>query len=358
MTFAPVTASAPSGIEIAHSVQTDRAEWDAFVRQHPDGSFFHLSGWCEAIKSAYGYEPIYLTARRDSIIVGILPLIDVRAPLLGRSLISTAFTIGGGPIADDDEVLGALLDAAAVEGEKRRVHYAECRCNFNADNDWLKKPGISAVFRLAMPQDTDEALKAIPKRRRADVRKGLKAAESGQLAVRHDGSPETFYKLYSGSLRRLGTPVFSRKFLSSLLAQFITQSEISVVEHNGAPVAALLTFYFNEVALPYYVGANTQARAIHAFDFLYWTVMRRAVSKGCSVFDFGRSRIDSGAYQYKKLWGAEPEPLVYRTRLVTATSLPDISAGNPKFARISQLWPRLPLAVTNRLGPLLAPNFP
>jgi hypothetical protein len=86
--------------------------------------------------------------------------------------------------------------------------------------------------------------------------------------------------------------------------------------------------------------------------------MRRASEKGCTKFDFGRSKIDSGAYDYKKLWGIEPKPLTYRIKLVGDDALPDINADNPKFALFSKAWPHLPAFAANRLGPLLAPNFP
>ena len=139
---------------------------------------------------------------------------------------------------------------------------------------------------------------------------------------------------------------------------FSTETEISLVEYRGAPLAALLSFYFKDSVLPYYVGATDAARTVHAFDYIYWALMRRAAEKGCSRFDFGRSKINSGAYHYKKLWGIEPRPLFYRVNLANDDVLPDISANNPKFSAFSKIWPRLPAFAANRIGPILAPNFP
>jgi FemAB-related protein (PEP-CTERM system-associated) len=337
--------------------QIDRPEWDAYVRKHQKGSFFHLSGWCETVRDAYGYEPAYITARRNGSLAGIMPIVDVQAPLLGRSLISTAFTVGGGPLANDDEALKALLSAAIAAGEDKRVKYIECRSDFAADG-WILKPATHAGFKTALIADQADALAAIPRKRRAEIRKAIAAAESGELSIRHDGNADIFYELYAKSLKRLGTPVFPRQFLDALLGYFGEQSEISVVSSGGTPVCALLTFYHDDVALPYYVGAENNARALRAFDFLYWSAMRRAVARNCKIFDFGRSKIDSGPYHYKKLWGIEPQSLAYRIKMIKAAGLPNISPNNPKFVLFSQLWPRLPLAAANRLGPLLAPNFP
>lgn len=355
MTAAPVLR-APV-LEIKRSAHCDRARWDGYVRAHPQGSFFHLSGWGEAARRAYGYETHYLTADRNGTLAGVLALTEARTPLLGASLVSTAFAVGGGPLADDGEAMAALLEAAAALGREKRVNYIECRSGFAAPG-WREKTGLHANFDMPLAAGEAEAFAAVPRKRRADIRKALEAAQQGDLAIRHDGEPELFYRLYAQSLHRLGTPVFAKRFLDALLNEFTSQTEISIVEHLGKPAAALLSFYFKDAVLPYYVGATDEARECRAFDFLYWSVMRRAAAKGAARFDFGRSKIGDGAYHYKKLWGAEACSVSYRIKLINAPAMPDVTASNSKFAPFAKLWPHLPLGVANSLGPLLAPNFP
>lgn len=355
MTAAP--ALRPSSLEIRRDAFCDRAHWDGYVRAQTQGTFFHLSGWGEAAKRAYGYDVHYLTAERHGELAGVLMLTEARTPLLGASLVSTAFSVGGGPLADDEEARNALLDAAAALGAEKRVNYIECRSGFDAPG-WEEKSGLHAGFETPLITDEQEALAAIPRKRRAEIRKALKAADKGDITIRHDGDADLFYQLYAQSLHRLGTPVFPKRFLDTLLAEFPAETEISIVEHQGKPVAALLSFYFKDTVLPYYVGAGEDARASRAFDYLYWSVMRSAAGKGYTHFNFGRSKIGSGAYLYKKLWGIEPRPLSYQVKLIGADAMPDVNAKNPKFALFAKLWPHLPLPAANRLGPLLAPNFP
>ncbi|WP_375207170.1 FemAB family XrtA/PEP-CTERM system-associated protein [Hyphococcus sp.] len=352
---APITPGA--SLSISSSTECDGAEWDRFIRAHPDGTFFQLPGWGQAAKRAYGYETYYLTASKNGMLTGVLLLTYARTPLLGASLISTAFSVGGGPLATDVETLQALLDEAMRIGEEKKVRYIECRSDFEADG-WLGKSGAHAAFETPLLQKEEDALAAIPRKRRAEIRKAMDAANQGELKIRHDGEPDLFYRLYAKSLHRLGTPVFPQQFLHSLCDVFATNMEISIVEHRDEPVAALLSFYFKDRVLPYYIGATAKAREARAFDYIYWVVMRRAVEKGCAHFDFGRSKIGSGAYAYKKLWGIEPRPLSYRVKLIGADAMPDVNAKNPKFALFAKLWPHLPLPAANRIGPLLAPNFP
>lgn len=358
-----MTAPAPQRqsaqeVQVAQETVTDIAAWDRYVLAHPRGTFFHRAGWLAVAREAYDYEPLFLVARRAGAIVGVLPLIDVRAPLLGRSLISTAFTVGGGPLADDADVTSALLDAASEVGVERNARYIECRSDFDAGPDWLEKPSTSSSFTLPVIADEIDALTSVPKRRRADLRKAINSAIQGAISVRHDGDPALFYKFYASSMRRLGTPVYPKKFMQALVENFASDLTISIAESHGTPVGALLSFHHGSTILPYYVGAAEQSRSSFAFDYLYWRITRLAAARGYAMVDFGRSRNDSGPYVYKKLWGMKPQPLTYRIKLIGAADMPDINARNPKFEMLSQAWRRLPLAAANVLGPIIARNFP
>ncbi len=332
--------------------------WDDYVRRHPKGSFFHLYGWSKVIASTYGYQPIYLAAKSANDIVGLAPLIEVRAPLLGRSLVSTAFTVGGGPIGDDYSTIEKLANAAVVFGTKNNAQYIEFRSGNTKLDGWGAKTGQHASFQMNIPKDEAECLTLIPRKRRADLRKALAAEARGDVRVRFENNIEEFYPLYAASLRDLGTPIMPKRFLQEVLRVFGSAVEIAFIDSNGKVVAGLLSFYFGDRVLPYYVGSAPGARSSHAHDLLYWSMMRRAAARGGSVFDFGRSKIDSGAYKYKRSWGAMPTPLTYQYKLVGARETPNVSANNPKFKYFSNAWKKLPLPAANVLGPILAPNFP
>jgi len=352
------TDAVAAPIEITRCPRGEAPLWDRYVENHADGGFFHLYGWGEIIETAYGYEPYYLTARRGSRIVGVLPLIDVTAPLLGRSLISTAFTVGGGPLGDDDEVVAKLAAAAIALGEEKRVRYVELRSGEAALDGWRQKTGTYANFEMTLPLSEEDHLGLIPRRRRAEIRKALAAEDAGVLSLRLDGDADTFYRLYATSLRNHGTPIFPRKFLDELLRVFAGKMEISVVEVNGAPAATLLSFRFKDAYLPYYVGATAKARDVRAHEYQYWKVMRLCASRGIKTFNFGRSKVETGPYRFKKLWGAEPAPISYQYKLIAATDMPDVNPKNPKFELLTKLWRQLPLPIANAAGPILARNFP
>ena len=86
---------------------------------------------------------------------------------------------------------------------------------------------------------------------------------------------------------------------------------------------------------------------------MYWEVMRRAAERGCRVFDFGRSKVGTGAHAFKRNWGFEPAPLDYRYALRPGAAIPDNSPLNPKFRLFVEGWKRLPLPVANAVGPFI-----
>ena len=122
-------------------------------------------------------------------------------------------------------------------------------------------------------------------------------------------------------------------------------------------IASVMSFYFKDEILPYYGGGTDLARELKGNDFMYWEVMRRAVEKGVKIFDYGRSKIGTGSYSFKKNWGFTPEPIFYEFYLVKSSSVPDINPLNPKYQFFIAAWKRLPLAVSQWVGPWLSKDL-
>lgn len=325
------------------------SEWDAFVRSAPAATFCHLSGWKRVIESVFGHRCYYLVAHRGAEPVGVLPLTHVRTRLFGNFLVSTAFCVYGGPVAVDDAARGAL-DAEAVRlAEELDAEYLEFRSEVRSHPDWLCKDGVYATFRKPIAPDLETNMKAIPRKQRAMVRKGIAAGLTSEL----DAEVDRLHRIYAESVRNLGTPVFPKSLFRALKQEFADACDIVTIVRGREALASVMNFYFRDQVLPYYGGGTRSARAAAANDFMYWEVMRRACERGFRVFDFGRSKVGTGAYDFKRYWGFEPTPLVYEYKLVSATSLPDKSPLNPKYRLFIEMWKRLPIPVANLLGPVI-----
>ncbi|MGB0713319.1 MAG: FemAB family XrtA/PEP-CTERM system-associated protein [Gammaproteobacteria bacterium] len=332
----------------------DHAAWDAFVESHERGTFFHLADWSIVLKEAFGHTPHYLVAETDGAITGVLPLARNKSLLFGDALVSTPFCVYGGILAVDDPSARALRAEAARLATELGVDHLELRNRDVADcatgdEQWHRKE-LYVTFRRAISDDPDANLKAIPRKQRAMVRKGIKAG----LGFVIDEDTARFFAAYSESVRNLGTPVFSPRYFRVLRRVFGDRCEILTVEREGRTIASVMSFYFRDEVLPYYGGGVAEARQLKGNDYMYYALMNHAAGRGARLFDYGRSKSGAGSFSFKKNWGFEPEPLHYEYFLVKSKSVPDLNPNNPKYRLMIDLWKRLPLPVSRLLGPLIS----
>ena len=322
---------------------------DGFVADHPEAQLFHRPDWTKGIEQGTGQAARYLVAE-DSAgrLTGLLPLTRIRSPLFGSALVSTGFGVGGGIVAGTGMAVEALASAAWSLAEREGCPSVTLRGGRLPDG-WRREEGVYAGFVGGLGQDDEAILKSIPRKQRAEVRRSLALG----LEVRRGCGRATLadhYRVYSESVRNLGTPVFPRGLFEAMTKLWGEDSDIVTVYSEGKPVAAVLSLYFKGIVHPYWGGGTRDARALRANDLLYYSLMRHAAGRGCTGFDFGRSKVDTGAFAFKKNWGFEPRPLAYATKGAHRERDP----RSPRYRLQTAAWRRLPLPVANRLGPLLA----
>lgn len=326
------------------------ALWDRFVEAAPDATFFHRAGWRTVIERGFGHPCHFLLARREGRITGVLPLVHVSSRLFGNRLISSACCVYGGPVASDEASLEALNRAAAHLAADLEVGYLEYRLRRPSPRAWDRCSDLYATFRRALAPDVDANLRAVPRKRRAMVRKAI----AHGLTSEPDSDIDRFYPVYAQSVRNHGTPAYPRAYFRALLQVFGADCEILTVVGGQRPLASVLSFHFRGEVLPYHGGATGEGRRRAASDFMYWEVMRRACERGARVFDFGRSKTGTGAFAYKRIWGFEPQSLHHEYLLMRTSKRPEVNPLNPRYAALIALWRRLPLVVANALGPLIS----
>ncbi len=327
----------------------EKNQWDDYVNQHPEATFFHLYGWKQALENTFRHKCYYLYAIDGEKIVGVLPLGHIKSLLFGNTLISVPFAVYGGILADNDDVKGFLRQKACELAEALKVDHLEFR-NIKRENPQWPTKELYVYFKKELYDNDEDNLKAIPRKQRAMVRKGIKA----ELKYHIDKDVNTFFEAYSESVRNLGTPVFPRKLFKSLIDVFADKVDILTVTKDDVLVASVLSFYFKDQVLPYYGGGTAAARALKGNDFMYWALMQHAATKGIKWFDYGRSKEGTGSYSFKKNWGFEPTPLYYEYYLVNAKQVSEINPLNPKYQFFIKAWQKLPLKLSQYLGPILA----
>ncbi len=342
----------PAAITIRAAGPDDAAVLAALATG-PDASAFHRPEWHTAVQVATGHEAVPLLAERSGQAVAVLPLHVVHSPLFGRALVSTGFAVGGGMIGDA-AAAQPLYRAACELAVRRNCPTVELRGGpLPVGEGWHVKTDSHAGFVAPLAADDEAQLLAVPRKQRAEVRKGLALGMEVRVGAQA-ADRAMHYRVYAESVRNLGTPVFPRALFDAVLDHFGKDADILTVLHEGLPVASVLSLYHEGAVLPYWGGGVHAARALRANDVMYHALMNHARRRGCNRFDFGRSKVDSGAYHFKRNWGFVPQPLAYAHWTADGAPPRDVNPLSPRYQARIAMWRKLPLGVANRLGPWIA----
>ncbi|MFM9935479.1 MAG: FemAB family XrtA/PEP-CTERM system-associated protein [Novosphingobium sp.] len=343
----------PTLIKIRLADPGDRSAITRFVAEADGATPFHRPEWLEAVTRATGHKAHVLLAERGGDLTALLPLHAAGSPLFGRALVSTGFAVGGGVLGDADAA-PELFAAASELARRLSCPTVELRGGVMPEGElWHVKHDSHAGFVTPLAADDEAQLTAIPRKQRAEVRKGLANAMDVRIG-RGAADCAMHYAVYAESVRNLGTPVFPRALFAAVLDGFGEDADILTVLHEGQAVASVLSLYHRGAVMPYWGGGVHAARGLRANDVMYYALMCHARARGCGHFDFGRSKTNTGAYHFKRNWGFEPQPLGYATLTADGGPPRDVNPLSPRYKAKIALWQKLPLPIANRLGPLIA----
>ena len=351
------TASTAAGALLVRAARAaDDEARDRFVRAHPRGTIFHLAGWRRAVERAFAHEGLDLVAFRGDELVGVLPLMRCERPLFGAHLVSMPYAVYGGPLGAERQSELALVAEAARLARAEGAGRMELRCAEDLGLE-LVPSSLYAAFVHPLPERAADVMARMPKRARAEVRK---AAERHGLTL----SEGRWYlpdleKLFLSSKQSLGSPGLPREWFEALLEEFGEDVLVHAVHKDQRVIAATMSFVFRDTLLFYYIGTTPEAnREYSATNFLSTRLQELAVERGLKWFDLGRSRVDSGPYQFKLNQGFEPRVLPYRYLLVKSRSLPSFHPSNPRTESLRRAWAALPAWLVRSLSGTLMRYLP
>lgn len=334
---------------------SDRGEWDAFARDAPAGTLYHQLSWRRIFTREFRWDTHYLEARDASGIEGVLPLVRLKSRLFGDFLVSLPYVNYGGVLARSAEADRLLVAAASELAGSLGVSHLELRELTPRNTDWPARTDKVAMHS-SLEATEDLHWRKLSSKLRSQVRRPQKEGATTRV-----GGAELlpqFYAVFAHNMRDLGTPVYSRSFFATVVEELGEHADVVLVELNGAPVAAGILLHFRGRTEIPWASSLRSANRLGVNMLMYWACLQRAIERGSTVFDFGRSTRDSGTFQFKRQWGAEPVPLYWHYWLRDGGALPRLNPSNPRFAMAIAAWQRLPLWLANGLGPHIVRNLP
>jgi CelD/BcsL family acetyltransferase involved in cellulose biosynthesis len=287
--------------------------WDALVRRHRAAGAYHLGAWAEILRSAYGYRACYLGLEApDGTLLGGLPLMSTRGPVTGRRVRTLPVVPPAGPLADSDEDMRALLEAACRRTDAARAKVWTLHSRQGGLDRVLpelcERPK-NPTFVLPLDRDPDE-IRADWKKSASNLFRSVKKAEKAGVTVREAASladVRAFYALYARTMRRrrvVPRPYRQIKAAYELLPEGVFRMHLA--EHEGRIVAGSLWHSFGGTLDLLYNGSDERRLDCRPNHALYWHALRWGAESGHTELDFGPAKLGSGLADFKQQWSAEP----------------------------------------------------
>lgn len=331
------------------------ASWCEFVDAQKNAPAYCSAPWRNAIQSVFGHRTrVWVAESSSGEIIGGVPLTFFRSRLFGRFAVSVPYFNYGGVLTSYLNVAQDLLAELQQVCERENLDHIEIRTLQPAL--WPNSANEKVSMVLPLPENQQQLERQLGSKVRAQCKKAGRyqpVIRFGALDLLDD-----FYHVFATNMRDLGTPVYTKKWFATLLAQADITATIAVVYLADKPVSAGFLVGHNKVLEIPWASTIKSANAMDTNMWMYRQLLDYAVENGYRFFDFGRSSRDAGTYRFKKQWGAQPHEHYWYYLLPPGGRMPALNPSNPKYKLIIGAWKRLPVWLTKVIGPPLVKNIP
>lgn len=337
-------------MNIRLSAVTDELAWDQYVSTHPDATPYHRFAWVKSIEQAYHHKNISFIALEGDSVVGVLPCISMKKPFANTMFCSLPYCDLGFCLANNETIQKALITEAIKHLKSLKGTTFEYRDTSSVATDETTLDGKKVRMLLPLPETSEALMSGFKSKLRSQIRKSEKNGLTFEIA----SSPKNiddFYQIFSINMRKLGSPVHSKKWFETIFNNYADNIILSVVYAENTPIGAgIVLTNGNKACIPW-ASTVSEYNRLAPNMMLYWSLLQHVADTSISEFDFGRSTYNEGTYKFKRQWGAVPTPLKW-SNLNSDIKNHDEAAGTSKTRElVENIWSKLPLKVTTVIGP-------
>ncbi len=331
----------------------DQSRWDQYIKNHAAASPYHFYAWGQSVEEAYGHKKYYLMVE-DQGIAGVLPLIHMKPFWGSGGLVSLPFCDLGGVLADGSAAADLLYREALSLARHLNEGFVEFRTSL-LQMDSGQQEVQTKSHKVRMVMDITQEAEVIWGNFKSKLRSQVRKSEKNGCIFQWGGLEylDVFYDVFSLNMRDLGSPVHSRAWFEAIIKNYGSDLKMGLVSFKGENIGVgLILCHPNRVSIPW---ASTLRAYNHLSPnmLLYWQFIQYAAEQGYSQFDFGRSSPNEGTYKFKAQWGAKPIGLHWHYWMFNGKKIDRESSGSAKRQWFEKVWQKMPLTLTNTLGPLI-----
>jgi hypothetical protein len=344
---------------------TARRAWDEAVRNSPDATVFHTTGWMDVIRHGLGLTPrfAYLPGAHGSV-RSLVPLFCAGGWARPQRWLNLPQSCPADPLAaeagDIEPLLEQLAASAAEQGASALVLRTPLRAKTAMPEGWelrREEPLLHHVINFAGATDI-RSLPNIQRRHREKFQSTQRRLESAGISVRLARLEDAAYfarTVHHVSLRRHGHLPMPTRFFQAIL-EFLPETGrlVSIGPRDGPALGFTVTLWsFGRANFLYGSGLPSPAAA-DAYRVCLGSEIDAAIRAGLSQFDFHETgRDQEGLIVSKERWGAERVDGSYLVMARNGASSGLRNVSSRAFAVVQRLFRHVPVAVSLRIaGPL------
>jgi len=303
-------AAAPVGSVTVRFVDPlDDPGWDKKIAQFGCATLFHSAAWCRVLKDTYALRPLYAVAEKESVLSGVLPVMEANNLPRGRRGVSLPFTDECCALGGDAQVIDQMTGAVMESGRRRAWNYAEFRGT----------PVAEATAALSFYTHRLElgSVDKILRRFDSSVQRAIRKAERGGVTVEMSNTIEAvraFYGLHERTRRKHGVPPQPFTFFANIQRHVLEAGRGFVVLARVADrvIAAAMFFHFGDRAIYKFGASDDRFQHLRANNLVFWKAIRAFAESGAGELDFGRTSVgNEGLRRFKLGWGSAESRIDY-----------------------------------------------
>jgi hypothetical protein len=278
---------------------------------------FHTSGWLQALRNTYNYEPVaFTTSSPTGELKNGLVFCRINSWLTGSRLVSLPFSDHCEPLCDSQEVLNFLIRYLQATVEDEKWKYIEVRqVNGNIGQTDTRDIPPASIYRLHVLDLRPNLNEVFRNLNKDSVQRRIRRAELAGLNERCGRSEDLlneFYNLFTITRGRHCLPPTPYEWFRSLVQSLNEALEIRVAYKDNIPISAILTLRFKNVVYYKYGCSVARFNKFGAMPWLLWRAIVAGKSMGATEFDMGRTEEENvGLLTFKNHWVPQPRRLVY-----------------------------------------------
>jgi FemAB-related protein (PEP-CTERM system-associated) len=328
----------------------------AFITSGGHNAMYCDPGIVSAIAGGLRQHCYLLEARSGERLVGLLPVVSLQSRLFGHFLVSVPYVSWAGPHSESPAIARRLVDQAIALADELDARFLELRMVEPISHPSLVSGETNkSLMRLALGPRPEDNWKLLKSEVRTQVRKAMKLG----LQARWGGETllADFYDVFARNMRDLGTPVFPIGLFRNILRASPESVEIGVVRLDDRAIAACLAVHGPGLTEIPSAAALRAYRHTAANSLVYWRAIERAIERKQGIFDFGRGTPGGSTFDFKRKWGAVPQPLSWHY-YVRRGDAREMRPESGRFRLAIKVWQHLPISATRLFGPMIVRGIP